>query len=262
MMHVVTEERGIREERDGPIATLTLDTPQTRNALTDPLLADLRACLAALDADPDVRCVVLAGSAKVFASGADVRALLARTVDAAYRGDRVAHWAAIRRTATPMVAAVRGFCLGGGLELALMCDVVVAGSSARFGAPETQLGLIPGAGATQLLPRLVGKAVAADMVLAGRILDADEAARLGLVSRVVPDDALQSTAGEVAGRIAERPAVAQRLAKEALSAAFETPLGAGLEVERKAFALAFGSGDAREGMTAFVDKREPNWSHR
>jgi len=259
---MTTTPSAVRQDRDGAVAVLTVDWPERRNALTDEVLAALVDQLAELDVDPDVRAIVVAGSDKVFASGADVRALLDRTVDEAYRGDRAQRWATLRRTRTPLVAAVSGYCLGGGCELAMIADVVVASDTARFGLPETQLGLIPGAGGTQLLPRAIGKATAMDMILTGRLLDAREAERLGLVSRVTEAGAWRTTALEVAHAIAARPAVAQHLAKEAVLAAFETPLQAGVELERKAFAVAFGTDDAREGMQAFVDKRDPVWRHR
>ena len=248
-----------REDAAG-VARLTIDNSARRNALTDPVLAALADHAAAADADPGVRAIVIAGSEKVFASGADVRALLERSPVEAFGGDRPLQWARLRRIGTPTVAAVSGYCLGGGCELAMYCDVVIASPSARFGLPETQLGLIPGAGGTQMLPRAIGKAKAADMILTGRLLGAAEAERAGLVSRVA-DEWLQ-TAIEAAEAIAARPAVAQRLAKAALLASFESPLAAGVDAERAAFGIAFGSEDAREGLRAFVDKREPEWRHR
>ena len=249
-------------ERSGAVSTVTIANPAQRNALSDPVLAELAARLVELDEDPDTRCIVIAGSDKVFASGADVRALLARTPTEAYDGDRARHWEALRRVRTPMVAAVSGFCLGGGCELAMLADVIVASETARFGLPETQLGLLPGAGGTQMLPRAIGKAKAMDVVLTGRLLSAEEAERAGLVSRVVAADGWLGAAQAVAGVIASRPAIAQRLAKESVQAAFETGLRAGVESERRAFAVAFGSDDAREGLTAFLEKRDPKWVHR
>lgn len=247
-------------ERTGAVALARLDRPEQRNALSDELLGDLAGILGELDDDPAIRCVVLAGSDRVFASGADIRALLERGPLDVYDGDRARHWGAIRRVRTPLVAAVAGMCLGGGCELAMAADVVIAADSARFGLPETTLGLIPGAGGTQLLPRAVGKAKAMDLVLTGRLLDAGEAERAGLVSRVVPAAECVTAALEAAASIAERPPAAQRLAKEAVEAAFEVGLQAGLGVERRAFAIAFGTEDAREGLTAFVEKRKPRWA--
>jgi enoyl-CoA hydratase len=248
--------------RDSAVVTVRIDRPEQRNALSDPLLARLADTLGALDVDAGCRAIVLAGSDKVFASGADVRALLERSAVEIYDGDRARYWEALRRLRTPLVAAVSGFCLGGGCELAMIADLVIASETARFGLPETQLGLIPGAGGTQMLPRAIGKAKAMDMVLTGRLLSAAEAERTGLVARVTAADAWLSTAQEVAAEIAARPAVAQRLAKEAIDAAFDTPLHAGLATERRAFAMAFASEDAREGLTAFVEKRDPGFRHR
>lgn len=256
------DDHGILLTRDGAMATVTIDRPAQRNALADPTLAQLVTALEALDLDEGCRCIVLAGSAKVFASGADVRALLERSTQEAYDGDRARRWEAIRRLRTPLVAAVSGYCLGGGCELALIADLVVASETARFGLPETRLGLIPGAGGTQMLPRAVGKAVAMDMILTGRLLDAREAEAAGLVARVAPAEDWLALAAEVAAEIASRPAVATRLAKEVVDAAFETGLQAGIAGERRAFAMAFGSADAREGLTAFVEKRDPAWQHR
>jgi enoyl-CoA hydratase len=251
----------VREERRGAVAVVTIHNQRQRNALSDEVLQALTERLEAADADPHVRAIVVAGSEKVFASGADVRALLERSAIEAFDGDRPQLWARLRRIRTPVVAAVSGFCLGGGLELALMADVVVAARRSRFGLPETQLGLIPGAGGTQIVPRAIGRAKAADMILTGRLLDAEEAERAGLISRLVEDDAWLDTALEVAEQIAARPAVAQRLAKSAILSAFESTLQHGLEAERRAFGIAFGSTDAQEGMRAFVDKRDPRWRH-
>lgn len=256
------DDHGIRLTRDGAVATVTIDRPEQRNALSDPTLERLVAVLGELDVDEGCRCIVLAGSAKVFASGADVRALLERTTQQVYDGDRARCWEAVRRLRTPLVAAVSGFCLGGGCELALIADLVVASETARFGLPETRLGLLPGAGGTQLLPRAVGKATAMDMILTGRLLDAREAEAAGLVSRVAAADGWLELASAVANEIASRPAVATRLAKEVVDAAFETGLQAGIAGERRAFAMAFASADAHEGLTAFVEKRDPAWQHR
>lgn len=252
----------IEYDRNGAVVRLTIVNPAQRNALSDGVLAELVRRLQEADADAEVRAIIIAGSDEVFASGADVRSLLTRSALEIYAGDRALLWEATRRIRTPLVAAVSGLCLGAGCELAMISDIVVASDTARFGLPETQLGLIPGAGGTQLLPRAIGKATAMDMVLTGRLLSADEALSAGLVSRVVGVDAWLATADKIGRRIASRPAVAQRLAKEAINAAFETPLRAGIDGERRAFAMAFASDDAREGMTAFVDKRDPTWQHR
>lgn len=250
----------LRLERHGAVALVALDDPATRNALTDELLGALLPLLRSLDDDAAVRCIAIAGSEKVFASGADIRALLRRTPEQLYDGDRARHWEQLRALRTPTVAAVSGFCLGGGCELAMTCDVAIAAPGARFGLPETQLGLIPGAGGTQLLPRAIGKAQAMDMILTGRLLDAHEAERAGLVSRVAEEGAWLELALEVAAAIAARPPTAQRLAREAVAAAYEVGLRAGVGVERRAFTVAFGTEEAREGLTAFVEKRPPRWA--
>lgn len=246
---------------DDAVATIRIDRPERRNALTDEVLGALAKTAGELDADPAVRCLVIAGSDRVFASGADLRSLAARSPVDVYSGDRAAAWRALRGLGTPTVAAVSGLCLGGGFELAMYADVVVASETAKFGLPETGLGLIPGAGGTQLLARAVGKPLAMDMVLTGRLLEAVDAERFGLVSRVTPADEWLQTAREVAAAIADRPAVAQRLARESVAHSFEMGLQAGIDHERRAFAIAFGTADATEGIGAFLDKRAPRWRH-
>jgi enoyl-CoA hydratase len=261
----VSSEAGpirIEHRAEGAVTLVTLNEPERRNALSDRMLPVFAEALSAADLDQGVRCIVVAGSAKVFASGGDVRALSQRTAVEIYEGDRSRHWQAIRSLRTPLVAAVSGFCLGGGLELAMAADLTIASDTARFGLPETSLGLIPAAGGTQLLPRLVGRALAMDMVLTGRLLDAAEALAHGLVSRVVGADEWLETACAVAEEISARPAVAQRLAKEAVRAAYETGLESGTGIERRAFGMAFGTEDAHEGMQAFLEKRAPHWRHR
>ena len=249
-------------ERDLPIAVVRLNRPEARNALSDALMDELVARLSELDADGDVRCIVLAGDERAFAAGADIAELAAATAVELYQAPRVARWDAIRKLSTPLVAAVSGWCLGGGCELAMTCDLIVASDTARFGQPETGLGIIPGAGGTQRLARAVGKALAMDMVLTGRILTAHEALAAGLVARVVAREAWLDEARRVAGEIAARAPVAQRLAREAVDRAFETGLDSGLDFERKALYLAFASEDAREGLSAFVEKRRPEWKSR
>jgi enoyl-CoA hydratase len=251
---------GLREERDGHVVTLTLDRPDTRNALSNELLIGLAAALTRLDADQDVRCIVLAGGPKVFASGADIRSLAESEPAAHYFGARVRAWEAIRAVRTPSIAAVAGFCLGGGLELAISCGIVFAAPDARFGLPETMLGLIPAAGGTQRLPAAIGRAKALDMILTGRMLDASEAEAAGLVARVVAGDELLSVAASAASDVAARGPLAQRLAREIVEAGDELPLSAGLLMERRAFAMALASPDAREGIAAFLEKRSPDWA--
>jgi enoyl-CoA hydratase len=249
-------------EREPPIAVVRLNRPEARNALSDALMDELVARLSELDADDKVRCIVLAGDERAFAAGADIAELAAATAVELYQAPRVARWDAIRKLSTPLVAAVSGWCLGGGCELAMTCDLIVASDTARFGQPETGLGIIPGAGGTQRLARAVGKALAMDMVLTGRVLTAEEAHSAGLVARVVAKEAWLDEARRVASEIAARAPVAQRLARESVDRAFETGLDSGLDFERKALYLAFASEDAREGLSAFVEKRRPEWKSR
>jgi enoyl-CoA hydratase len=249
-------------ERDAPIAVVRLNRPEARNALSDALMDELVAALAELDADGEIRCIVLAGDERAFAAGADIAELAAATAVELYQAPRVARWDAIRKLSTPLVAAVSGWCLGGGCELAMTCDLIVASDTARFGQPETGLGIIPGAGGTQRLARAVGKAVAMDMVMTGRMLTAHEALSAGLVARVVAREAWLDEAVRLAREIAARAPVAQRLARESVDRAFETGLDSGLDFERKALYLAFASEDAREGLSAFVEKRRPEWKSR
>jgi enoyl-CoA hydratase len=223
---------------------------------------ELVATLRELDADDDVRCIVLGGNERAFAAGADIAELGAGTPVSLYQSRRIDRWDAIRMLRTPLVAAVSGFCLGGGCELAMSCDLIVASESARFGQPEINLGVMPGAGGTQRLTRAVGKAVAMDMILTGRMLTAAQAQGLGLVARVVAREAWLDEAKRVAHEIASRSPVAVRLAKEAVDHAFEAPLTAGIEFERRSFYLARASEDAEEGLAAFVEKRKPDFKGR
>jgi enoyl-CoA hydratase len=215
-----------------------------------------------LDGDESIRCIVLAGDERAFAAGADISELRDTATIDLYFGARLDLWDAIRSIRTPLVAAVSGYCLGGGCELAMACDLIVASESAQFGQPETGLGVMPGAGGTQLLARSIGKAKTMDVVLTGRFLDAAEAERSGLVARVVAREAWLDEAKRVAREIAEKGPVAQRLAKEAVNRAFETTLSAGLDVERKLFHLAHGTEDAKEGLAAFGEKRKPEFKGR
>jgi enoyl-CoA hydratase len=247
---------------EGGAATVELNRPEKLNALSEPLMADLVAALERLDADDAVRCIVLAGSEKAFAAGADVSELSALSAPAMYAGRRVERWDTLRRVRTPLVAAVSGFCLGGGCELALACDLIVASETAVFAQPETGLGIIPGAGGTQRLTRAVGKALAMDMVLTGRRLTAAEALAAGLVARVVPAERWLVEAQAVAAEIAAKAPLAQRLASESVDRAFETPLTLGLDYERRSLELALASEDAREGLAAFLEKREPRFEGR
>jgi enoyl-CoA hydratase len=250
---------GLLVSAENGVGLLRIDLPEQRNALSTELLEELIGVLSDFDLDPSVRCSVIAGSEEVFASGADIKAISRLSPIDIYEGRRARCWDGLRRIRKPTVAAVSGLCLGGGCELAMQMDIIVASDSARFGLPETALGLIPGAGGTQAMPRAIGKAKAMDVILAGRLLSAREAEEFGLVSRVADDGNWLELALEVANRIAERPEVAVRLAREAVLAGLEVGLRAGIDIERRAFAIAFGTADAREGLSAFIEKRQPRW---
>ncbi len=249
-------------ERAGAIGVVLLNRPEALNALSSELMDALVDALEQLDRDPGVRCIVLGGNERAFAAGADVGELAAATPIDLYENRRIDRWDAIRALRTPLVAAVSGFCLGGGCELAMACDLIVASETAQFGQPEINLGVLPGAGGTQRLTHAAGKALAMDVILTGRFLSADEALRAGLVSRVVAREAWLAEAKRVAAEIAAKSPVSVRLAKEAVDQAFEAPLSAGVQFERRAFYLARASDDATEGLSAFVEKRKPDFKGR
>jgi enoyl-CoA hydratase len=249
-------------ERRETVGLITLNRPKALNALNSEVIAELNAALDAFDADPGIGATVLTGSEKAFAAGADVKQMAAMDFSAAYESDFIGAWARIAEKRKPIIAAVAGFALGGGCELAMMCDIIVAGDNARFGQPEINLGTLPGAGGTQRLVRAVGKAKAMDMILTGRMMDADEAERAGLVTSVVPAGQLLDEAVRIASVIASKSRPAVRMAKEAVNAAFETGLTDGLRFERRAFYASFATEDRSEGMSAFVDKRPPEFRHR
>jgi enoyl-CoA hydratase len=249
-------------ERDAPIGVVLLNRPQQLNALSDELMDELVSTLQELDRDEEIRAIVLGGNERAFAAGADIGELAQSSAIDLYYQRRVERWDAIRALWTPLVAAVSGFCLGGGCELALGCDLIVASETAQFGQPETGLGIIPGAGGTQRLTRAVGKSLAMDVILSGRRLSAREALAGGLVARVVAKEAWLDEAKRVAREIAEKGPVATRLAKESVDRAYETTLAAGLEAERRALYLSFASDDAKEGLTAFTERRRPEFKGR
>jgi enoyl-CoA hydratase len=239
-----------------------MNRPKQLNALSGELLGAVVAALSELDDDPEVRAIVLGGNERAFAAGADINELAAGTPVSLYENRRIDRFDAVRDVRTPIVAAVSGFALGGGCELAMLCDLIVASETAQFGQPEINLGVLPGAGGTQRLTRAVGKAIAMDMILTGRMISAREALGFGLVARVVAKEAWLDEAKRVAGEIAAKGPIAVRLAKEAVDAAFETPLAAGVEFERKAFYLVRASEDADEGLHAFLEKRPPDFKGR
>jgi enoyl-CoA hydratase len=252
----------VEVQRDGAIAVVLLNRPDALNALSEELMDELVIRLGELDRDQEVGCIVLGGSERAFAAGADIGELAQASAIDLYYQRRVERWDAIRSLWTPLVAAVSGYCLGGGCELAMSCDLIIASETAQFGQPETGLGIIPGAGGTQRLTRAVGKAVAMDVILSGRRLQAREALAAGLVARVVAKEAWLEEAKRVARHIAAKGPVATRLAKESVNRAYETTLSAGLEAERRALYLSFASEDAKEGLSAFAEKRKPEFQGR
>jgi enoyl-CoA hydratase len=249
-------------EIHGAVGLIRVNRPQALNALSTPLIEDLNAALEAFDADPAIGAIVLTGSEKAFAAGADIKEMQDKTFAEAFLGDFISRWESLTRMRKPIVAAVEGFALGGGCEIAMMCDFILAADNAKFGQPEIKLGVIPGSGGTQRLTRAVGKAKAMEMILTGRMMDAAEAERSGLVSRVVPAASLIEEALKVAASIAalSRPAV--YAAKEAVNRAYETTLAEGVKFERRIFHSLFATEDQKEGMRAFTEKRAANFKHR
>ncbi|GBD30010.1 putative enoyl-CoA hydratase echA8 [bacterium HR32] len=248
--------------RDGGVATIRLHRPKVLNALNGKTLDELCAALDAFEADPEVRVVVLTGDERAFAAGADIQEFAGQTAVDMLEGPRGRQWERIRAFSKPLVAAVSGYCLGGGCELAMLCDIIVAAETARFGQPEINLGILPGAGGTQRLPRAVGKHRAMELILTGRHITAQQAYEWGLVNRVVPPEVLLDEAYALAREIASKAPVAVRLAKAAVLRSLDTPLDVGLDYERRLFALAFATEDKEEGVRAFLDKRKPAFQGR
>jgi enoyl-CoA hydratase len=245
------------------VGLITLNRPQQLNALNDALMDALGAALLAFDADDGIGVIVIMGSAKAFAAGADIAAMAGWSYMDVYRGEFITrNWETIRRVRKPVIAAVAGFAMGGGCELALACDIVIAAESARFALPEIKLAMLPGAGGTQRLPRAIGKAKAMDMCLSARVLDAAEADRYGLVSRVVPDERLRDGALALATTIAGYSLPALMAIKESINRAYEGSLSEGIWFERRQLHARFASDDAHEGMKAFLEKRKPVFAHR
>jgi enoyl-CoA hydratase len=246
----------------GKVGIVTLNRPKQLNALNNQLMDELGAALKAFDADPAIGCMVVTGSEKAFAAGADIGAMASWSFKDVYKADYItSNWETIRSIRKPVIGAVAGFALGGGCELAMMCDFIIAADNARFGQPEIKLGIIPGAGGTQRLPRAVGKAKAMDLALTARMMDAAEAERAGLVSRVVPLDKLMDEALAAALTICEFSQIAVMAAKESVNRAFETSLSDGVMFERRMFHAMFATADQKEGMDAFVNKRKPQFRH-
>ncbi len=246
--------------REAPIATVQLNRPEVRNAISEQLMDELVKVLAGLDGDDTIRCIVITGSDRAFSAGADIKDNFVNATPVTMLDqDLTSKWEAIRRIRTPIIAAVSGYALGGGCELAMACDIIVASETAQFGQPEINLGIIPGAGGTQRLTRTAGKYIANELILTGRLIKADEARAIGLVAQVYPAASWLEDAKALARAIAEKPPIAARLATEAVDLAWNSTLDAGLEFERKAFYLLFATDDKKEGVDAFMSKRKPTF---
>jgi enoyl-CoA hydratase len=255
--------QNIETRTEGPVAIITLNRPKALNALNEALMDELGTALTAFDRDAAIGCIVITGSEKAFAAGADISAMAQFTFVDVYKNDFITrNWETIRGIRKPVIAAVAGFALGGGCELAMMCDFIIAADNARFGQPEIKLGIIPGAGGTQRLPRAIGKAKAMDMALTGRMMDATEAERSGLVSRVVPLDKLMEETLAAALMISNYSQVAVAAAKESVNKAYEGSLSEGIMFERRMFHALFSTADQKEGMTAFLEKRPAQFTHQ
>ena len=256
---ILVETHGADDARK--VGLIRLNRPQALNALNSALIDEVNTALMAFEADPQVGCIVLTGSEKAFAAGADIKEMQPKTYLDAYLEDFITSWEQVTRARKPIIAAVSGFALGGGCELAMMCDFILASDTAKFGQPEIRLGVIPGAGGTQRLTRYIGKAKAMEMCLSGRMMDAAEAERAGLASRVIPAADLLAEALKTAAQIAAMPLPVALLAKECVNRAYETTLAEGIRFERRVFHSLFGTADQKEGMAAFVEKRPAVFKH-
>jgi enoyl-CoA hydratase len=255
----MAEYEHILTRTEGRVGIVQLNRPKVLNALNKHLMGELMAALEDFDNDSDIGCLIIAGNERAFAAGADITEMAAATPVSMLDNPFIDYWDRLRRISKPVVAAVSGYALGGGCELAMACDMIVAGETARFGQPEINIGVIPGAGGTQRITRAVGKSLAMEIVLNGRFLTADEALQHGLVNRVFPAEVLMEEAVKFAAEIAARAPVALRMGKEAVNAAFEMSLQSGLAHERRLFYMLFATEDQKEGMDAFVNKRPPEW---
>jgi enoyl-CoA hydratase len=249
-------------ETRGRVGLITLNRPQALNALNAQIVGEINRALDGFEADPDIGCVVLTGSEKAFAAGADIKEMADKSYPQSYLDDFIAAWDRVAARRKPLIAAVNGFALGGGCELAMMCDIILAGDTAKFGQPEIKLGVMPGAGGTQRLTRIVGKAKAMEMCLTGRMMDAQEAERSGLVSRVVPAAELLAEAIRTAETVAGMSLPIAMMTKESVNRAYETTLAEGIRFERRVFHAMFATADQKEGMAAFVAKRPPAFANR
>jgi enoyl-CoA hydratase len=250
-------------DAENGFALIQMNRPDSLNALSAQMMTELSSAFDRFEAEEEVKCIVLTGSKRAFSGGADVREIQGKTYPQAFYEDFISrNWERAARARKPVVAAVGGYAVGGGCELAMMCDIILAADTARFGQPEIRLGVMPGAGATQRLTRAIGKAKAMELCLTGRLMDADEAERCGLVSRIVPADDLITEAKELARTIAAMPRAAAMMTKEAINAAFETPLAQGILLERRLFQSLFATGDQKEGMAAYLEKRTAHFRDR
>lgn len=249
-------------ERRGPVGLIRLNRPKALNALNSELIAELEMALTSFDEDPDVAAMIITGSEKAFAAGADIKEMIEKDFSEAYASDFLEPWGAVARHRKPIIAAVAGYALGGGCELAMMCDIILAADNAKFGQPEINLGTIPGVGGTQRLTRAIGKSKAMEMILTGKMMDAGDAERANLVARVVPADDLIDEAVKLGEAIAEKSQPVVRMAKEAVNVAYETTLAEGVRFERRTFYASFATADRTEGMAAFTEKRSPNFVNR
>ena len=250
-------------ETKGPVALIKLNRPKALNALNSQVARELGQALHTAEADPAIGCIVLTGNEKAFAAGADIKEMQGKTFQSVYMEDFITkEWEEVTKVRKPIIAAVAGYAFGGGCEVAMMCDFIIAAKSAKFGQPEINLGILPGAGGTQRLPRFVGKSKAMEMCLTGRTMDAEEAERAGLVSRIVDDDKLLDEALKTAETIAKKSRPVVFMVKESINRAYETPLTEGVRTERRVFHSQFALEDQKEGMAAFVEKREPKFKNR
>ena len=249
-------------EKRGPVGLITLNRPKALNAINAQLVSELIRALDAYDNDDGVAAIVITGSERAFAAGADIKEMSEKTFAEAYNSDFIASWQGVTTCRKPTIAAVAGYALGGGCELAMMCDIIIAADNAKFGQPEINLGTIPGAGGSQRLTRAVGKSKAMEMILTGRNMDAAEAERANLVTRVVPAGDLVDEAIKIAESISEKSAPIVQMAKEAVNSAYETSLSEGLKFERRSFYATFATADQKEGMLAFIEKRSPKFEQQ
>lgn len=257
-----TTYRNILTEQEGAIGIVTLHRPKVLNALSHELMEELVEALTEFDRDETVRVIILTGSEKAFAAGADIKEMSDETTIGIMLKDQFATWDKVKNVKKPIIAAVSGYALGGGCELMMSCDIIIASETAQLGQPEINIGVIPGAGGTQRLTRVVGKHKAMEMILTGQSIDAQEALRYGLVNKVVPRELYLEEAKNLAKEIAKKSPVATRLAKEAILKTYDAPIAEGLEFERKNFYMLFSSEDQKEGMKAFLEKRQPTFSGR